>query len=67
MINLKQNVLMSFTLVAMFFLFLLIIFGDKGLADLNLLKKNRDHLVEKNERLIQESIFFIPIHRTLEK
>ncbi len=56
MIAVKQNILISVTLFAMFFLFLMIIFGDKGLADLNMLKKSRDALIEQNESLMQENL-----------
>lgn len=52
----KQNILMSLAILALFFLFLLIIFGDKGLADLNMMKKGRDGLAEKNETLTRENI-----------
>ncbi|QTA88931.1 FtsB family cell division protein [Desulfonema magnum] len=56
MLNLKQNMLVTSAIAALFCLFLLIIFGDKGLADLNMLKKARDGLKDKNEMLVQENI-----------
>ncbi len=52
----KQNILVSFAILALFVLSLLIIFGDKGLADLNMMKKGKDGLVAKNETLIRENI-----------
>ena len=62
--NSKQNILMSFTLLALFSLLLLIVFGDKGLADLNLMKKGRDGLIEKNAVLKQENI---SLYRSIER
>jgi cell division protein FtsB len=35
---------------------LLILFGDHGVADLNLLRSERDALVEKNEKLARENL-----------
>lgn len=35
---------------------LLIIFGDKGFADLNMMKKARDGLKDKNHSLMQENL-----------
>jgi cell division protein FtsB len=35
---------------------LLILFGDHGIADFNLLKSERDALVEKNEKLARENL-----------
>ena len=62
--NLKQNILLSFAILALFSLSVLIIFGDKGLADLNLLKKSRDGLTEQNEALTQENI---SLYRSIER
>jgi cell division protein FtsB len=56
LITVKQNIIISLSLLAMFFLFLLIIFGDKGLADLNMLKKSRESLIAQNEALMQENL-----------
>lgn len=64
MIPVKQNILISVALFAMFFLFLLIIFGDKGLADLNMLKKSRDALIAENEALMQENL---SLYRSVER
>ncbi len=60
----KQNILMSLAILALFFLFLLIIFGDKGLADLNMMKKGKDGLADKNETLIRENI---RLYHTIER
>lgn len=42
--------------MVLFVLLLLILFGDKGLADLNMLKKDRDRIVEKNRLLMRENL-----------
>lgn len=64
MIAVKQNVLIAVALSAIFFLFILIIFGDKGLADLNMLKKSRDALIAQNESLMQENL---SLYRSVER
>jgi cell division protein FtsB len=53
----KQNLMVTFAVIVLFILLLLILFGDKGLADLNMLKKNRDRIVAKNDRLMRENLF----------
>ena len=60
----KQNLLLTFAVIALFVLLLLILFGDKGLADLNMLEKNRDRLVEKNGRLMRENL---SLYRSIER
>lgn len=60
----KQHMLISVAIIAIFSMFLMIIFGDKGLADLNMLKKSRDGIIEKNEILIQENI---SLYRSIER
>lgn len=52
----KQNILIAFVILAVFTLLLFIVFGDNGLADLHLLKAERDTLVEENRRLSQENL-----------
>lgn len=34
----------------------IVIFGENGLADLNLLREERDAIVEKNEALTEENV-----------
>lgn len=51
----KQKILLSLATVGLLLMFLSILFGDNGLADLNLLKSKRDSLVEENARLVQEN------------
>ena len=52
----KQNILIAFAILGVFTLLLFIIFGDKGLADLHLLQKERDVLIEENRKLEQENL-----------
>jgi cell division protein FtsB len=52
----KQNIFIAFAILAVFTLFLFIIFGDNGLADLRLMKAERDTLIEENRRLSQENL-----------
>jgi len=64
MFNIRQNFIMSSAITIIFFLFLLIVFGDKGLADLNLMEKTRDGLAEQNETLFQENL---SLYRSIER
>lgn len=50
---------MTFIMVILFSMTILIIFGDKGLADLNILKQGRDGLIERNEMLTQENLMML--------
>ncbi len=60
----KQHLLLTIAVVVLFVLLLLILFGDKGLADLNMLKKDRDHMVEKNTRLVRQNL---SLYRSIER
>ncbi len=55
MMTRSQLALVAAALV-LFSLMMLILFGDKGLADLNMLKKGRDQLVMKNRRVVDENL-----------
>ncbi len=55
---------MTAAIIGFFSLLMLIVFGDKGLADLNMLKKSRDALVQKNESLLQENL---SLYRSIER
>jgi len=57
LMNSKQNILLSFAILSLFFMLLLIVFGDKGLADLNLMRQGKDGLIEKNTLIMQENIY----------
>ena len=54
--NTRQSILLSFAVVGLFTFLLVIIFGDKGLADLHLVRLERDRLVDKNQTLLQENL-----------
>jgi len=47
---------MAFVILSLFSLLLFIAFGENGLADLNLLKTERDGLLKKNEELVQKNL-----------
>ena len=52
----KQQVFLCLAILALSSMLLLILFGDHGVADLILLKSERDALVEKNEKLARENL-----------
>ena len=52
----KQQVFLCLAILVLFSMMLLILFGDHGVADLNLLRSERDTLVEKNEKLARENL-----------
>ena len=54
--NTRQSIMLSFAIVGLFTFLLVIIFGDKGLADLHLVRLERDRLVDKNQTLLQENL-----------
>jgi cell division protein FtsB len=51
-----QGIFLSITVVLLVSLLFFIIFGEHGFIDLNILKKERDQLVEKNEQLSRENL-----------
>jgi cell division protein FtsB len=52
----KQSISISIAVFLLFSLLFFIIFSEHGLVDLNMLKKERDQLVEKNEILRNENL-----------
>ncbi|MCG2830500.1 MAG: septum formation initiator family protein [Desulfobacteraceae bacterium] len=54
--SLKQKILLSLSILIIFSLLLFIIFGDNGLVDLNLLKKERHRLIEKNAEITMDNL-----------
>ncbi len=52
----KQSILLALAILCLFSLLLFIVFGESGLADLNLLKQERNRIVDKNEQLTQENL-----------
>jgi len=51
----KHKILLSIGMVAIFSFFLLVIFGDDSLLELNRVKKERNILIKKNEELAREN------------
>ncbi|MDL1968263.1 MAG: septum formation initiator family protein [Deltaproteobacteria bacterium] len=52
----KQKILLSLSILIIFSLLLFIIFGDNGLVDLNLLKRERNGLIEKNAKITKDNL-----------
>lgn len=52
----RQRILISITAFLLVSLFFFIIFSERGLLDLNLLKKEKKVLVEQNEQLARENL-----------
>ena len=52
----KQQVFLCLAILVLSSMLLLILFGDHGVADLNLLKSERNALAEKNEKLARENL-----------
>ncbi len=52
----RQRILISITAFSLVALFFFIIFSDHGLLDLNMLKKEKNALVEQNEQLARENL-----------
>ena len=52
----KQSVFLSIAALALVSLLFFIIFGEHGLIDLNSLKKERDQLAEKSEKLTRKNL-----------
>lgn len=52
----KQHILLAFAILAIFSLLLFVIFGENGLADLQLLQQERDSLLQRNAELARENL-----------
>lgn len=52
----RQSIMLSFAIVGLFVFLLVIVFGDKGLADLHLVRLERDRLLGKNHALLRENL-----------
>lgn len=50
----RQRILLYLATMAIISLFFLIILGDNGLIDLNILKKQKNTLIEENQKIQQE-------------
>ena len=51
-----QGIFLSITVVLLVSLLFFIIFGEHGFVDLNILKKERDQLAEKNQQLSHKNL-----------
>lgn len=54
--NTRNKIFLSFAILALFAMLLFIAFNEYGLADLRLLKQERDRLLQKNVQLEQENL-----------
>lgn len=52
----KQRFIISITVFMLVSLFFFILYSEHGLFDLNLLKKEREILIEQNEQLTRENL-----------
>ena len=60
----REKILLSFAILALGSMLFFVIFGENGLADLNLLKQERNLLLEKKRALEQKNIaLYREIHR----
>ncbi|MEZ4526532.1 MAG: septum formation initiator family protein [Desulfobacterales bacterium] len=62
--NSGQNIFVILAVAVMFSLFGFIVYGDKGLAELNTLRETRDTLNRKNQSMIQQNL---SLYRTIER
>jgi len=60
----REKILLSLAILALFSVLFFVIFGENGLADLNLLRQQRDSLIEKNRLLEQENL---SLYREIER
>jgi cell division protein FtsB len=57
-VSTRQTILLAIAILALFSFLFLILFGDKGLADLKSLQSELKDLIEKNEAIEQENRSF---------
>jgi cell division protein FtsB len=55
---------MAIVILSLFSLLLFIVFGENGLADLNLQQTERDSLLKQNEELVQKNL---SLYREIER
>ncbi|MGD8242324.1 MAG: septum formation initiator family protein [Desulfobacterales bacterium] len=65
--TMRQTFLLAMAIIGLFAFLLVIIFGDKGLADFHLLRLERDRLVDSNEMLLRENLALYQQKVRLEK
>ena len=51
----KESILITLTVLILCFLVLFILFSDKGFIDLNLLKNEKNKMIERTETLVLEN------------
>jgi len=56
--------MLAFVIAALFSLLLFIMFGENGVADLHMLKMERDNLLKRNAELSQENL---SLYREIER
>lgn len=54
--NTREKIILSFALLVLFGLLFFVMFGENGLADLNLLRQEQRRLLDKNQQLEQENL-----------
>ena len=52
----REKILLAFAMLALFSMLFFVVFGENGLVDLNLLRQQRDLLMEKNRTLEHENL-----------
>ena len=62
--NTRLTIIVSTGIVLLFAMLLFIVFSDNGLADLYLLKNERDRLIAENRRLTTENL---KLYRSIER
>ncbi len=62
--KITQKIFLSLVILALFNFLFVIIFGDNGFVDLNLLKRQRDDLIEKNAQVAQDNLY---LYREIER
>jgi len=62
--NTRLTIMLSIGIVFLFGMLLFIVFSDNGLADLYLMKTERDRLLGENRRLTAENL---KLYRTIER
>ena len=65
--TIRQTLLLAMSIIGLFSFLLVIILGDKGLADFHLLRLERDRLVATNEKLVRENLALYQQKVRLEK
>jgi len=63
-VSIRQQILLSLAVLALFGLLLVIVFGDQGVADLKSIRLQKARILEENERVIRENQ---ALYRTIER